>query len=34
VAKVDYYEDATHVLRWSLRTGRNKAIDLLRRRDR
>lgn len=34
VAKVDYFEDATHVLRWSLRTGRNKAIDLLRRRDR
>ena len=34
VAMVDYFEDATHVLRWSLRTGRNKAIDSLRRRDR
>jgi RNA polymerase sigma-70 factor (ECF subfamily) len=34
VAKVDYFEDATHMLRWSLRTGRNKAIDSLRRRDR
>ena len=34
VAKDDYFEDATHLLRWSLRAGRNKAIDSVRRRSR
>ena len=34
VSKIDYFEDAEHLLRWSFRTGRNKAIDALRRRNR
>lgn len=34
VGKDDYFEDETHLLRWSLRAGRNKAIDSVRRRSR
>ena len=34
VAKADYFKDNTHLLRWSLRVGRNKAIDSVRRRSR
>ena len=34
VVKRDFFEDATHVIRWSLRVARNKAIDLARRRSR
>ncbi len=34
VAKGDYFEDETHVFRWALRVGRNKAVDLCRKRSR
>ena len=34
VDKQDYFNDENHVLRWALRAGRNKSIDLVRRRSR
>lgn len=34
VAKNERFEDETHVLRWALRVGRNKSVDLARRRTR
>ena len=34
VAKEEHFEDETHVFRWALRVGRNKAVDLCRKRSR
>ncbi len=34
VAKGEHFEDETHVFRWALRVGRNKAVDLCRKRSR
>lgn len=34
VAKREFFEDETHVYRWALRVGRNKAVDLCRKRSR
>ena len=34
VAKDERFDDETHLLRWALRVGRNKSIDLARRRTR
>ncbi len=34
VSKRDFFEDATHVIRWALKVARNKAIDLARLRSR
>lgn len=34
VAKVDFFTEETHLLRWALSVGRNKSIDAMRRRSR